>query len=146
MMEDGHNSTKVFRAGTAALVAAVFVLTACVSNKVSAIDTGSQSVAAQNDNTQFDPEQRELAIEEIRAKASQPGSGELTNAFADPDGPNEPMNERQKAAQIRELEANAASNGESVTDAELAEKQSSIRELQNQAKNHYKNAVNNIQN
>ena len=79
-------------------------------------------------------------------KAEQEGSGELTNAFADPDGPNEPMAHSEQAQLISELEQNAQQNSNAISDAELEAKQRSIRELQQKARSHYNNAVNNIQN
>ncbi|MGI9350687.1 MAG: hypothetical protein ACR2O3_03925 [Rhizobiaceae bacterium] len=124
-------------------LAAALTLSACVSDTLSTADTQPQPLA---ENVSYDPEQREQAIAEIREKAAQPGSGELTNAFAEQDGPNEPMQASEQAELINQLEQNAQQNTDSVTDAELAEKQRSIRELQQKARNHYSNAVNNIQN
>ena len=125
------------------LLIAGLVLSACVSDTLSTTDTQPQPLA---ENVSYDPEQREQAIAEIREKADQPGSGELTNAFAEQDGPNEPMQASEQAELINQLEQNAQQNADTVTDAELAEKQRSIRELQQKARNHYDSAVSNIQN
>ena len=56
------------------------------------------------------------------------------------------MTESEQAARISELEQSADRNASIVSDAELAEKQRSIRELQQKARNHYNNAVNTIKN
>ena len=126
-----------------ALLAVVVALSACVSDTLSNVDTQPQPLAQ---NVSYDPVQRDQAIAEIRQKAEQSRDGELTNAFADPDGPNETMSEYEQAARINELEQRAIQNSSAVTDAELAEKQRSIRELQQKARSHYNNAVNTIQN
>jgi len=128
-----------------ALVASVVFLPACVSDTLSNVNTQPQPQPLAV-NASYDPAQREQAVAEIRQKAAQPGSGELTNAFADPDGPNEAMTESEQAARISELEQSADRNASIVSDAELAEKQRSIRELQQKARNHYNNAVNTIKN
>ncbi len=127
--------------GTLILLTVVILLSACVSDTLSTVDT--QPLA---EDVSYDPVQREQAVAEMREKASQPGSGELTNAFADPDGPNEAMNELDQAARIIELEYSANQNATNVTDEEMAEKQRSIRELQQKARSHYQNAVESIQN
>lgn len=128
---------------TSALLLAVFMLPACVSDTLSQQDTQPQTLA---ETPSYDPVQREQAVAEIREKAEQEGSGELTNAFAEPDGPNEPMNSSEQAQLINELEQNAQQNSNAIPDAELEAKQRSIRELQQKARSHYNNAVNNIQN
>ena len=128
------------------LVAAGLLLSACVSDTLSTVDTQPQPIAQTQETPDFDPIQREQAIAEIRDKAAQPGSGELTNAFAEPDSPNEPMTPQEQAARIAEMERSAERNSGTISDAELAEKQRSIRELQEKAKNHYGNALNTIQN
>lgn len=131
------------KAGILALAA--FALSACVSDTLSQQNTQPQTLAEQK-TPNYDPEQRAQAVEEIRAKAEQPGSGELTSAYITNDGPTEPLSQEEKDAKIAELEESAAQNSNSVADAELAAKQNSIRDLQNQAKTHYNNAVNNIKN
>ncbi len=128
-----------------AIILAAVLFSACVSDTLSTQNTEPQTLAEENPPS-YDPVQREQAVAEIREKAAQPGSGELTNAYTEANGPNEPLTPSEQAARINELEHNAAQNNGAVSDAELASKQKSIRELQNQARNHYKNAVNTIKN
>ena len=128
---------------------AAILASACVSDTLSSVDTQPQPQAlaeTQSQNPRLNPAARAQAVSEIRQKAAQPGSGQLTNAFADPDGPNVAMTPEQQAQSLRELEANARQNAGNVSDAELAEKQRSIRTLQNEAQTHYDKAVNSIQN
>ena len=126
-----------------ALVMLCVGLSACVSDTLSNVDT--QPLAAEKPPS-YDPLQREQAVEEIRAKSEQQGSGELTNPYVEANGPNEPLTPQEQAAKIAELQNTSAQNEVIVTDAELAEKQRSIRELQKKAKSHYGNAVNQIKN
>ncbi len=128
-----------------ALLLACVVMSACVSDTLSNVDTTPQPLAAEKPPS-YDPVQRQQAVEEIRAKAEQTGSGELTNPYVEANGPNEPFTPQEQAAKIAELENTLAQNEVVVTDAELAEKQRSIRELQQKAKSHYGNAVNQIKN
>lgn len=128
-----------------ALFGVVLMVSACVSDTLSTQGTAPQPLAEQKPPT-YDPIQRDQAVAEIREKAAQPGSGELTNAYAVANGPNEPLTAAEQQARINELERNAAQNSASVSDAELAAKQRSIQELQGQARSHYNNAVNQIQN
>lgn len=128
-----------------ALLVAGILSSACVSDTLSTVDTTPQPLAAEKPPS-YDPVQREQAIAEIRAKAAQPGSGELTNPYAEANGPNEPLTAQQQATKIQELKNTAAQNDAVATDSELAAKQRSIRELQNKAKSHYGNAVNQIKN
>jgi len=123
----GINSTMI---RIAVLFAAGLAASACVSDTLS----------------QHNPAQREQAIAEIREKAEQPGSGQLTNAYVAADGPAEPLTPQEQDRKINELEKAAQQNNASVSDAELAAKQRSIRELRSQARNHYKDAVNTIKN
>lgn len=117
----------------------------CVSDTLSQQNTAPQPIA-QQETPNYDPAQREAAIAEIRAKAEQPASGELTNAYATADGPNEPMTPQKQAEMLAQMERDAQANASNVADAELAEKQRSINEMRNQAKSHYNNAVSAIQN
>ena len=129
-----------------AAVAFVAVLaSACVADTLSTQGTEPQPLAEEKPPT-YDPAQREQAIAEIREKAAQPGSGELTNAYTEANGPNEPLTPSEQAARISELENSATQNNVSVSDAELAAKQASIREMQGQARSHYNNAVDTIKN
>ena len=127
-----------------AIVSVFSLLGACVSDTLSRQDTSTQ--LAEPSNASYDPAQREAAIQEIRAKAAQPGSGELTNAYTDGNGPNEPLTPEEQAAKIAELEGSAAANSASVTDAEVAKKQQSIKNLQSRARTHYNSTVNSITN
>lgn len=117
----------------------------CVSDTLSQQNTQPQPLAT-NASASYDPAQREQAIAEIRAKAENANSGELTNAYATNDGPTTPLTAEEQAAKIAELERNAATNQTTVTDAELASKQRSINDLRNKAKSHYNNAINSIAN
>lgn len=129
----------------AILLGAGVIVSACVSDTLSSVDTTPKPLAAQKAPS-YDPVQREQAIKEIRAKAEQPSSGELTSPFAAADGPNRPLNAEEQARKITELQNTAAQNNAVTTDAELAEKQRSIRELQQKAQSHYGNAVGQIKN
>ncbi|MEO0329812.1 MAG: hypothetical protein AAF217_14595 [Pseudomonadota bacterium] len=121
-------------------------LAGCVSDTLSNVDTQPQTLVQTEEVPRYDPVQRDQAVAEIRLKAEGSGNGELTNAFADPDGLNQPMTPQEQASGIQELENSAAQNSSSVSDAELVAKQRSIQELRGQAQSHYKNAVNSIQN
>ncbi len=127
------------------LFLASLVMSACVSDTLSTVDTTPQPLAAEKPPS-YDPIQREQAIAEIRAKGEQPGSGELTNPYVEANWPNEPFTPAEQARKIKELENTSAQNNAVATDAELAEKQRSIRELQKKANSHYGNAVNQIKN
>lgn len=127
------------------LVLAGIITSACVSDTLSTTDTTAQPLAAEKPPS-YDPVQREQAVAEIRAKAEQPGSGELTNPYVEANGPNEPLTAQEQARKISELQNTAAQNEAVVTDSELAEKQRSIRELQKKANSHYGNAVQQIKN
>lgn len=130
---------------SAVILGLPFVVSACVSNTLSQQNTQPQSIAAQSQPT-YDPAQREQAIAEIRAKAQNSTSGELTHAYAIADGPTQPLSPEEQAAKIAELERNAAANGSAVSDAELDAKQRSINELRSKAKSHYNNAISTIAN
>ena len=117
------------------------MLSGCVSDTLSVQNTQPEPVALR-----YDPAQRQQAINEIRQKAEQPGSGQLTDAYFTSNGSTTLMTAEQQAARIRELEANAAQNGQTASDAELAAKQQSIRELRSQARSHYNNALRRIEN
>lgn len=120
-------------------------ISACVSDTLSQVDTTPQPLAAEKPPS-YDPLQRQQAVDEIRAKSAQPGSTDPTSPYAEANGPNEPLTAQEQAQKIKELENTAAQNDVVVTDAELAEKQRSIREMQKKAKSHYGNAVNQIKN
>ena len=128
-----------------ALLLASVVVSACVSDTLSEVDTQPQPLAAEKPPS-YDPVQREQAIAEIRAKGDQPGNGELTNPYVEANGPNEPFTPQQQAAKISELENSAAENDVDADDAELAAKQRSIKELQRKANSHYGNALKEIKN
>ncbi len=125
------------------LVLASVILSACVSDTLSNVDT--QPLAAEKPQS-YDPVQREQAVEEIRAKGEQPGSGELTNPYVEANGPNEPFTPQQQAAKIAELEGSATNNDVVSDDEELAAKHRSIQELQKKADSHYDNALDEIKN
>lgn len=134
-----------------ALVCCTAIISACVSNTLSVENTQpAPTPIVQTDNAtgndNFDPSQRALAVEEIRKKAENSSTPELTNAFSAADGPNRPLTAQEQAAKLAELNQTAAQNSGGISDAELAEKQRSIRELQAKGENHYENAVNSIQN
>lgn len=127
------------------LLLASLVGSGCVSGTLGTVDTQPQAAAAKS-NPRVDPQMRAKAVAEMRLKAEQTNSGVLTNAFADPDGPNETMTPQDQDQRIEELSQNAAYNSSSVPDSELDEKQRSIQEMQNQARTHYNSAVQTIQN
>jgi len=139
----GENRIKCVKAMV--LLSASLLVSACVSDTLSNVDTAPQQLASEKPPS-YDPVQREQAIAEIRAKAEQPGSDQLTNPYVEANGPNEPFTPQEQAQKIAELENTAQQNEVVVTDAELAEKQRSIRELQQKAKSHYGNAVKQIKN
>ena len=152
---------------TVKLLIAACLLTGCVStaDTLSSVNTQPtpeplqtngtgatvQTASIQTENTgseevNYDPAQRAQAVAEIRAKSANASSGVPTNAFAQADGPNSPLSAEEQAAKITELESSATRNNASITDAELAAKQRSIKELQQKAKTHYNSAINNIKN
>lgn len=128
------------------LVVGALLLSACVSNTLSTVDTQPQQLAQPEETPSYDVIQREQAVQEIRAKANQPGSGELTNPYEEANGPNQPLTPQEQAQKIQELQNTAQQNNAVATDEELAAKQRSIRELQQKAQSHYGNAVNQIKN
>ena len=117
------------------------LVSGCVSDTLQVQNTQPQPAALN-----YDPVQRQQAINEIRAKAKQEGSGQPTNAYFNGDGPTTTMSPENQAASIRELELNASQNSGATTDSELEAKQRSIRELQSQARSHYNNALKRIEN
>lgn len=129
---------------TAMALVACVALSACVSDTLSQQNTQPQTLASSPPS--YDPAQRADAVADIRTKAAQPGSGELTSAYITNDGPTAPLTPQEQAAKIAELERTATANTGSVSDAELAEKQRSIQDLRNKAKTHYNSTVNSIQN
>lgn len=132
---------QILRSGIAA-TAIGLLFAGCVSSNVGSIDT--QTAVVEEELT-YDPVQRAAAVEEIRAKSGET-SGELTNAFASGDGPNETLTAREQQSLINELEKNAAQNDAVVPDQELTESQRSIIAMQNKARSHYKNALSDIEN
>ena len=131
-----------------AVLCAGFLLQACVS---STLGTVKQSASLQpqseqtNEPVNYDPVQRENAIAEMRQKASR-SSGELTNAFVNPDGPNEPMSPEHKQRLLDEMNRQAAQSENVITDSELEARQRTIAEMQNRARNHYKKTLSSIEN
>ncbi len=142
-MVETRNSSGLWKASAAAI--ACVLVSSCVSDTLSTQDTAPQPLA-QTETVNYDPAQRELAVQEIRAKVDAPGSGQLTSAYVTNDGPTTPLTAQEQADKIAELEQSANQNSGSVSDAELAAKQQSIRDLRNQAKTHYNSAVNTIKN
>ncbi len=136
---------------TACLIAAVS-LSACVSDTLSVENTQAtpqplvQNVAQTNEDVSYDPVQRAQAIAEIRAKAENTSTPELTNAYSAADGPNQPLTAEEQAAKLAELNQTAEQNSSGISDAELEAKQRSIRELQAKGQSHYEKAVKSIQN
>lgn len=122
-----------------------FTLTACVSSTLGTVDTQPEPQPLAAEPAHYDPQQRDQAVAEIRAKASQP-SGELTNAFAEAEGEGELMSPDAKNRTINELETGIAQENETIPDAELSASQRSIREMQRKAKSHYDSAVTEIKN
>lgn len=129
---------------SATLIAGV-MFSGCVSDTLSQQNAQSQALAEQQE-TSYDPAQRAQAVAEIRAKAAQEGSGELTQAYAEADGPSEPLTPQEQATRIAELERDAAANETNIADSEIARTQRSINEMRNQARNHYDSAVSQIEN
>jgi len=120
----------------------------CVSSTLGSVDTQPtpQPVATSSSNPSFDPAAREAAVADIRAKADAPGSGELTNAFVEADNPTaDPFTQQEQSERISGLEQAATSNENAVTDAELAARQQSIRDMRSKANSHYKDAVQSIE-
>ena len=118
------------------------VFSGCVSSTMDSVDTQTTSL---EEPPTYDPAQRSQAVAEIRAKAGQ-SSGELTNAFASGDGPNETMAVHRQQTLINQLEQDAARTQATIEDEELTNSQQSIRQLQHKARSHYKNAVTTIEN
>jgi hypothetical protein len=142
-MKLGLFNSRLAKKGIAAI--AFMLVSGCVSDTLSQQGTQPQPLAEQK-TPSYDPVQRDQAVAEIRQKAAQSGSGELTSAYVTNDGPTTPMSPEEQAAKISELEGSAAQNTASVQDAELASKQQSIQQLRNEAKTHYNNAVSTIKN
>ena len=128
-----------------ALFFAILVNSACVSDTLSTVDTTSQPLATQKPPT-YDPILRARAVEDIRLKAEQQGSGELTSPYLEANGPNEPFTPAEQAKMIAELETASGQNEVVITDAELSKKQQSIKELRKKANSHYGDAINQIKN
>lgn len=143
-MGDGFNNTCLVGLRVFAVLSVSFTISACVSDTLSQQDTQPQ--ISRGASPQFDPIQRELAIAEMRAKSDQVATVELTNAYAENDGPTNPMSPSQQSAGIAELQQASQENNAVVTDPELEAKQRSIRQLQLEGQRHYNDAVSNIQN
>jgi len=143
--------TDMMTVRSVALVLASLTVSACVSDTLSVQNTQAtpeplvQPVSGTG-NDSFDPAQRQQAIAEIRAKAENSSTPELTNAYSAADGPNRPLTAEEQAAKLAELNQTADQNSRGVSDAELEEKRRSIRELQAKGQNHYDKAVKSIQN
>lgn len=135
-----------------AVLFAAFGLYGCVSDTLNVQNTQTtpeplvQNAAQTGENASYDPIQRAAAIAEIRAKAENSSTPELTNAYTVADGPNRPLTAEEQAAKLAALNQTAENNGRGITDAELEAKQRSIRELQARGQNHYESAVKTIQN
>jgi hypothetical protein len=131
------------------LVFASIGLTACVSDTLSTTNTQPQPQAvkaASQEVPDYDPVQRAEAVAEMREKAVNANSGELTNAYASQDGPNEPMLPAQSAARIQELQQAAERNESSAGANDAQAKQRQIRAMQEKARTHYGSAVQTIEN
>ena len=126
-------------------VFAALCVSACVSDTLSQQQTQPQPLV-QTREPSYDLVQREQAVAEIRAKSEAPASDELTNAFANADGPNAPMTSQEQAEKIAELKAEAEAGEASIEDAELVAKRRSIEQLRREASSHYKDAVKQIEN
>ena len=135
---------RVQRFATSILLVCSIMLAACVSDTISQQETNQPLAGA--GNAVFDPAQRELAVQEIRAKAARSETPELTNAYANGDGPSNPMSRAEQSAGIRELSNAAQQNNTAVPDPELEAKQRSIRQMQFEGQRHYDEALKNIQN
>ena len=146
-MKNQSSKTRLRVSLVAALCAGI-LLQACVS---STLGTAKQSASLQPEPAQtaetasYDPVQRENAIAEMRQKASR-SSGELTNAFVNPDGPNEPMSQEHKQRLLDEMNRQAAQSQNVITDSELEARQRTIADMQNRARNHYKKTLSSIEN
>ena len=138
------HSEKRYLINVLAVVFANLALCACVSDTLSQQNTQPKPITAQN--TSYDPIARENAVAEIRAKAADSGSGELTSAYVTNDGPTSPLSPEEQAAKIAELEQSAGNNSGQISDDELNATQQSIKDLQNKARTHYNSALNSIQN
>jgi len=103
-----------------------------------------QTATTQDGN--YDPIQRAQAVAEIRAKAENSSTPELTSAYTVNENPNRPLTAEEQAAKLAELNRTVETQNGSITDAELEDKQRSIRELQARGQNHYESAVKSIQN
>lgn len=127
------------------LCASGMLLAGCVSSTLETVDTQPEPQPLAAEPTHYDPQQRDQAVAEIRAKASQP-NGELTNAFAEAEGEGELMSRDAKNRTINELETGITQESEAIPDAELSASQRSIREMQQKARSHYDSAVTEIKN
>lgn len=121
----------------------------CVSDTLNSTNTSPLPEPIKASHTQdvnYDPVQREAAIAEIRQKAANANSGQLTNAYAAADGPNEPQSPDEAAAKIQALQQIAGQEEAGSIDPELAAKQLQIKQLQQKARTHYGNALQTIEN
>jgi len=136
-------------AGVIALVIATGLLTGCVSSTL-------QSAAGTTSNAQlkaetppkeptYDLALREEAVTQMRAKADNK-SGEKTDVFRNQDGPATPLAKGQANADIKRLDAESKQQQNVIPDAELTAKQRSIAEMRRKLANHYKDALNKIEN
>lgn len=148
------------------LLCSVFGVSACVSNTLEVQNTQTTpepllqnaatttqdpllqnaSATGTDPDVNYDPIQRAQAVAEIRAKAENASTPELTNAYTVADGPNRPLTAEEQAAKLAELNQTVENNNRGISDAELEAKQRSIRELQARGQNHYDSAVKSIQN
>ena len=129
-----------------AIICSAVFLSGCVSETLSTANTQPINANNQAQQGSYDPIQRAEAVAQIREKAANANSGELTNAYVAADGPNEPPSPEVSAVKIEKLQQVADQNAASNSDSELAQKQRQIRELQQKARTHYGAAVDAIEN
>ena len=97
------------------------------------------------DSNIVDEVARQRAIAEMRAKGQQT-SGHKTTFGALPETATSQLTDAERQQKALELAEKAEAVNEMISEGEVESKQQSIRRLQQKAKSHYKNAIENIEN
>lgn len=99
---------------------------------------------APDDASQAERAAREEGLAEIRRKASE-GTGQPPRIGDVPVAATEQMSDAERARLLRELEGDVARSQAEISDAELAARQATIREMQRRAITHYESTLKSIE-
>ena len=115
------------------------------SKTVDETQQSGNSAAKNTDPNGIDEAARQRAIAEMRAKG-QKTSGQKTTIGALPEPATSQLTDVEREQKARELSEKVDAVNETISEGEVETKQQSIRRLQQKAKSHYENAIENIEN